>query len=405
MANLQLKALNKIYPSGALALYNVNLQLADKEFIAVIGGEKSGKSTLLRVIAGLEDATEGEIYIDGKEVSSLEPKDRDIAMIFQSNTLYPALTVFDNMAFGLKLRKAPQTVIEQRVKSAASILGLTDVLYRKPKALTTEQKQKAVLGRAIVREPKVYLLDDPLAGLDGDLKAQMRNVIINLQARMEGTFIYATKNVNEALTMATRIVVLKEGFVQQIDTPANLYDYPANAYVAFCIGSPSINFINKATIEKRDGEFFATFAGGEIKLPQNIVDRFTEAESYAVDGKKIILGLRAEDLSVGKDEQGFKCTVSSVEEIGGKKYAECDLTGAISFTLEADVNKGDEVNICADLTRLYIFDGETRYNLLSRDGGYNKTNFADADIVPLAHNEEEAIKNNLKTPAKEKKKK
>jgi multiple sugar transport system ATP-binding protein len=405
MANLQLKALNKIYPSGALALYNVNLQLADKEFIAVIGGEKSGKSTLLRVIAGLEDATEGEIYVGGKEVSSLEPKDRDVAMIFQNNTLYPALTVFDNMAFGLKLRKAPQAVIEQRVKSAAAILGLEDVLYRKPKALTTEQKQKAVLGRAIVREPKLYLFDDPLAGLTDDLKAQLRNIIVNLQARMEGTFIYATKNVNEALAMATRIVVLKDGFVQQIDTPANLYDYPANAYVAFCIGSPSINFINKATIEKREGEYVATFAGGEVKLPENVVKRFGDVDSYAESGKRVILGLRAEDLSVSKEEGNFKCTVASVEEIGGKKYAECDLTSTLSFTLEADAAKGDQVNIGADLSRLYIFDSETRFNLLARDDGYSKTNFADADFKPLAYSEEEAIKNKLKTPVKDKKKK
>jgi multiple sugar transport system ATP-binding protein len=405
MANLQLKALNKIYPSGALALYNVNLQLSDKEFIAVIGGEKSGKSTLLRVIAGLEDATEGEIYIDGKEVSSLEPKDRDIAMIFQNNTLYPALTVFDNMAFGLKLRKAPQAVIDQRVKAAANILGLNDVLYRKPKSLSTEQKQKAVLGRAMVREPKLYLFDDPLAGLDGDLKAQMRNVIINLQTRMEGTFIYATKNVNEALTMATRIVVLKQGFVQQIDTPANLYDYPANAYVAFCIGSPSINFINKTVIEKREGGFVAVFNGGEIALPQNIVERFKDIEEYAANGKKVILGLRHEDLSVADGNATFACKVTSVEEVGGKNYAECELNSGLSFTLQADVNKGDEINISADLTRLYIFDGETRFNLLSRDDGYTKTGFADADTLPLAHNEEEAIKNKIKTPVNSKKKK
>jgi multiple sugar transport system ATP-binding protein len=408
MANLKLKSLNKIYPSGALALYNVNLELSDKEFIAVVGGEKSGKSTLLRVIAGLEEVSEGEIYIDGKEVSNVEPKDRDIAMIFQNNTLYPALNVFDNMAFGLKLRKAPQAVIEQRVKAAADILGVSDILYRKPKALTTEQKQKVALGRAIVREPKLYLFDDPIAGLGAELKAQMRNVIINLQARMEGTFIYATKNVNEALTMATRVIVLREGMVQQIDTPANLYDYPANAYVAFLIGSPSINFINGASLQRAEsGEVTAVFNGGQVTLPKNIVDRFADIEEYISANKKLILGLRGEDLKVVEgSDYNFACKVSATEEVSGKAFAECDLTPSISFVLQADgVKSGDEVKISADLTRLYIFDADTRFNLLSRDEGYVKTSYAEADVKPLSYLEEEEIKKKMSAPVTSKKKK
>ncbi|MDE7301570.1 MAG: ABC transporter ATP-binding protein, partial [Clostridia bacterium] len=200
MANLQLKTVSKIYPSGALALYKSNFELADKEFIAVIGGEKSGKSTLLRLIAGLEEVTEGEIIVGGSDVTKEPSKDRDIAMIFQGNSLYPSLNIYDNISYGLKLRKASQPLIEQRVKAAAEILGLTDILYRKPKALTAEQKQLVAFARAIVREPKLYLLDDPLTGIEPDVRAKLRSTLINLQARMNGTFMYATKNVNEALT-------------------------------------------------------------------------------------------------------------------------------------------------------------------------------------------------------------
>ena len=252
MAGLKLNGVNKIYPSGENALFNINFETKDKEFIVVVGGEASGKSTLLRVVAGLEEPSSGEIYIDDKDVTDVEPKDRDIAMVFRSSTLYPALNVFDNMAFGLRLRKAPQALIEQRVKAAAAILGLNDVLYRKPKALTAAAKQRVAIGRAIVREPKLYLFDEPLSGLDDNLRADMLNVIINLQARMEGTFVYATKNLAEAMAIGTRIVVLKNGLIQQIDTPENLYDYPANAYVAFYIGAPTINFVKDAQITKSD---------------------------------------------------------------------------------------------------------------------------------------------------------
>ena len=192
-----------------MALFNVSFSSSDSEFIAVVGGASCGKSTLLRIIAGLEEATAGDIYIGDKLSNELEPKERDVAMVFGSNTLYPSLSVADNIAFGLKMRNVPQAVVQQRVKVAAEILGLTDVLYRKPKALTSSQRLLATYGRAIVREPKIYLLDDPLAGLDGKLRDEMRNVLINLQARVKGTFVYATKNISEAMSMATRIVVLK----------------------------------------------------------------------------------------------------------------------------------------------------------------------------------------------------
>ncbi len=405
MANLQLKNVSKLYPSGELALYKNNLQLSDSEFIAVVGGEKCGKTTLLRLIAGLDDVTEGEVIIGGKDVTNEPSKERDVAMIFQSNTLYPSLSVFDNIAYGLRLRKASNTVVEQRVKAVAELLGLSDVLYRKPKVLTTEQKQKAVFGRAIAREPKLYLLDDPLSGLDAAMREKLRSVLINLQVRMKGTFIYATKNVNEALTMATRILVLREGFIQQIDTPANLYDYPANAFVAFTVGSPTINFVNGATIEREGTALYAVYGDLRLQLPENILARFTALDEYAGTGKKVILGLRPEDMSVG--EGGFaQATVNAAEEICGCLYADCD-ADKLSFVVRADkAVKGDKVTLTADMTRAYLFDADTRLTLLERDSGYEKTEHPDAEVAPLAYDEEEALKKKFslsKTEVKKKK--
>lgn len=406
MANLQLKTVSKIYPSGTLALYKANMELSDSEFVAIIGGEKSGKSTLLRVIAGLEEATEGEIIVGGRDVTKVDARDRDLAMIFQGNTLYPALNVFENMAYGLRIRKASSTLIEQRVKVAAEMLGLSDVLYRKPKALTTEQKQLVAFGRAIVREPKLYLLDDPIAGLGGDLKVRLRSVLINLQARMKGTFVYATKNVNEALTMATRVVVLREGMIQQIDVPANLYDYPVNAYVAFLIGSPAINFIDGATIVKEEDKYLAVKGDIKLVLPENIVKRFEKIEEYADNENKVVIGVRPEDMCVGEENVIGEGKVASFEKVEGKGYADCDMGGGISFVVKAEeVAKGSEVKVGADLSHMFVFDGITRLTLLSRDEGYLKTQYADADVVPKGYDEEEAIKSRLKLSPDKKKKK
>lgn len=404
MANLQLKNVSKIYPSGELALYKVNLQLSDSEFVAVVGGEKCGKTTLLRLVAGLDDATEGEILIGDKDVTNVPSRERDISFIYQGNTLYPSLNVYDNMAYGLKLRKYSNNVIEQRVKAAAEILGLTDILYRKPKALTTEQKQKAVFGRAIVREPKLYLLDDPISGLDKAMREKLRSILINLQMRMAGTYVYATKNVNEALTMATRIIVLREGFVQQIDTPANLYDYPANAYVAFTVGSPTINFVNGATVEKDGDNVYVVSGDVRWQLPENILSRFASLAEYAGTGKKVILGLRPEDMSAG--DNGFmQATVGTYEEVAGVGYAECD-GNKLSFVIKSGkVEKGDKLGLCADMTHAYLFDADTRLTLLERDGGYVNTGYADADVKPLAYEEEEALKKKFSLPKNTAKKK
>ena len=400
MASLNLNGVSKAYLSGVTALHNVSLEAEDKEFIVIVGGEKCGKSTLLKVIAGLEEATSGTVTIGGKDMADVETKERDIAMVFRQDPLNPNFTVFDNMSYGLRLRKAPQALIEQRVKIAANILGLTEVLYRKPKVLSAADRQRIAIGRAIVREPKLYLFDEPLAGIDENLRRDMLNVIINVQARMQGTFVYATKNLSEALTIGTRLVILKNGLVQQIDTPSNLYDYPANTYVAFYIGSPTINFLQNAKVVKEGDCYFAEFEGGKLALAENIVSRFEKIEEYAGTGKKIIIGIRPEDVSTSA-EGTLTAKFNKTQSDGEATYAECDLSGQpVLTTLGSKAVNGAEVKLAVDLSRLYIFDSETRLTLLKRDGGYKNTGHKDADRLPLPYPEEQAVIEKL-TPKKE----
>lgn len=399
MASLKLNGLDKVYPSGTVALYDINLETAESEFLVILGADASGKTTLLRTVAGLEEASDGEIIIDGKNLTEAEPKDRDVAMVFRSSSLTPTATVYDNMAFGLKVRKTPQTVIDQRVKAAANVLGLNDVLYRKPKVLTAAQKQRTAIGRAIAREPNLYLFDEPLSGLDEALQAELLNVIVNLQARMEGTFVYTTKNPAEALTVGTRIAVLKNGFLQQIDTPSNLYDYPENAYVAFYIGSPTINFINNAKIIKEEDGVYACEGQLKLKLPESILARFENIEEYISGGKQVIIGIRPEDCSLGGGD--IDVTVTKAED----GFAEVSLDGhVLCVKAEGTANKGDKNTVSFNLDRLYLFDGVTRLTLLKRDAGYKETGFADANFKPLAFDEEERLKEKFKPKKTEKKK-
>ena len=244
MASLNLKDIYKVYPSGVVAVTDFSLDIEDKEFIVFVGPSGCGKSTTLRMIAGLEEISDGELYIDGKLMNNVQPKDRDIAMVFQNYALYPHMTVYDNMAFGLKLRKKPKEEIDEKVRGAARILGLESYLQRKPKALSGGQRQRVALGRAIVREPKVFLLDEPLSNLDAKLRAQMRTEITKIHHRLATTFIYVTHDQVEAMTMGTRIVVMKDGYIQQVDAPQKLYDYPANLFVAGFIGTPQMNFFD-----------------------------------------------------------------------------------------------------------------------------------------------------------------
>lgn len=388
MASLKLSNLDKVFPSGERALYDVNLEVRDGEFLVILGGENSGKSTVLRLIAGLDTESDGKVFIDGKDVTDSDPKDRDIAMVFKSATIYPTMNVFDNLAYSLKMRKAPAALVNERVKVVSAVLGLDEVLYRKPKTLTSAQKQRVALGRAIVREPRVYLLDDPLSGLDDKLRRELLSVIINLQARMKATFVYATKNVNEAMTMGTRIAVMKNGFLQQSDTPASLYDYPANEYVAFLVGAPTINFIRDAKIVAGENGYLAQFKGGEIALPESIVKRFENIAEYAGSGKSVTLGIRPEDAKSGDGEIKGKVVKAAADG-----YAECEIAPDISFTFAADKEyaAGAEVCLSLDKDRLHIFDAETRLTLLARDAGYAESGLPDTDFKPLDFVEEESI--------------
>ena len=389
MANLRVSGVTKVYPSGKTALAGISLSSADSEFLAVVGGASSGKSTLLRVIAGLEESDEGEIFIGDKQVNGLPAKLRDVAVIFGSNTLYPTMTVAENIGYGLKLRKYPQSVIDQRVEVVSEMLGLKDVLWRKPKALTAGQKLLATYGRAIAREPKIYLFDDPLAGLDEKLRAEMRGVIVNLQARIKGTFIYATKNVAEAMCMATRIAVLKDGLLQQVDTPVNLYDYPANEYVAFLIGSPSMNFVRRAKCVKSEEGYAVAFGGVSLPLPENIVSRWSGIEEYAAEGREVTLGIRPEDIAVDKGGP-ISGKVSTVDTSFVDGYTDIDAGGNTFSVKLGGAAKGSGHTLAPDMSRLYVFDGNTGLTLLSRDEGYVPDGRnPDAEFSPLSRQEAE----------------
>ena len=391
MSGLLLNGIDKVYPSGVQAVFNFCLDIRDKEFIVLVGPSGCGKSTTLRMIAGLEEISSGELYIDGKLVNDVVPKDRDIAMVFQNYALYPHMSVYDNMAFGLKLRKVPKEIIDQKVKAAAEILGITDYLSRKPKALSGGQRQRVALGRTIVREPKVFLLDEPLSNLDAKLRASMRTEISKLHARLATTFIYVTHDQVEAMTMGTRIVVMKDGFMQQVDTPQNLYDYPVNLFVAGFIGTPQMNFFKDSTLTSEGNKIFINFVGGnKILLPQAVVDRIKNMNEYLDTGKAITLGVRPEDIHQdalfieNSPETVVKARIEVIEKLGAETQIYCELNyeGKESSIIDnstqmiakissrAVVALGDIVSLAFDANHIHMFDGETEATLLNRDAGY-----------------------------------
>lgn len=371
MASVTLKNVYKVYPGGVTAVSDFNLDIADKEFIVLVGPSGCGKSTTLRMVAGLEEITEGELYIGDKLMNDVAPKDRDIAMVFQNYALYPHMTVYDNMAFGLKLRKTPKAEIDRRVKEAARILDIEHLLNRKPKALSGGQRQRVALGRAIVREPKVFLMDEPLSNLDAKLRVQMRTEITKLHNRLQTTFIYVTHDQTEAMTMGTRIVVMKDGFIQQVDTPQNLYDYPANLFVAGFIGSPQMNFVD-VTLVKEDDAVYAVFGENKIRIPEGKVKKLKDP-SYI--GKEVIMGIRPEDLH---DEEIFlqsaadstvKAYVDVVELLGSETYLYLNVAG-INMIARVDprstARAGDTIKIAFDTNRLHFFDKDTEETILER---------------------------------------
>lgn len=353
------------------AVKDFNLEIKDKEFIVLVGPSGCGKSTTLRMVAGLEEISQGELYIDGKLVNDVPPKDRDIAMVFQNYALYPHMTVYDNMAFGLKLRKVPRAEIDQKVKEAARILGIEDYLKRKPKALSGGQRQRVALGRAIVRNPKVFLMDEPLSNLDAKLRVQMRTEIAKLHDRLQTTFIYVTHDQTEAMTMGSRIVVMKDGVIQQVDKPQVIYEHPDNLFVAGFIGSPQMNFID-ARLESENGKVYASFKGFKVVVPDGIVKRLKD-ESYI--GKEVVLGIRPEDLH---DEEVFleaypdsviETKVDVTELMGSETYLYLDLQGQ-PLTARVDprstAKAGDIIKIGLDTNKLHLFDKQTEQTILNR---------------------------------------
>ena len=391
MSGLLLKGINKVYPSGVQAVFNFCLDIRDKEFIVLVGPSGCGKSTTLRMIAGLEEISSGELYIDGKLVNDVVPKDRDIAMVFQNYALYPHMSVYDNMAFGLKLRKVPKEVIDQKVKAAAQILGITDYLSRKPKALSGGQRQRVALGRTIVREPKVFLLDEPLSNLDAKLRASMRTEISKLHARLATTFIYVTHDQVEAMTMGTRIVVMKDGFMQQVDTPQNLYDYPVNLFVAGFIGTPQMNFFRDSRLISDGKKVYISIIGGnKVLLPKSVVARIKNLEEYLDTDKSVVLGVRPEDIHQDQmfisnsPDTVVKARIEVIEKLGAETqiYCEVDHEGKESSIVDAStqmiakissravVALNEVIDLAFDANHLHMFDEETEASILERDQGY-----------------------------------
>ena len=368
MGTLSFKNINKVYPNGFHAVKDFNLEVADKEFIIFVGPSGCGKTTTLRMVAGLEEISSGELSIDGRVINDVEPKDRDIAMVFQNYALYPHMTVYDNMAFGLKLRKVPKAEIDKMVHEAAKILDLEPLLDRKPKALSGGQRQRVAMGRAIVRNPQVFLMDEPLSNLDAKLRGQMRIELSKLHQRLGTTIIYVTHDQVEAMTLGTRIVVMNAGIVQQVDTPQALYETPNNLFVAGFIGSPQMNFLDAKCTVKGDavdldlGESTITLTGDKAK---KLIDG-------GYDGKTVVMGIRPED--VYDDEETvaanadtvIESTVRVYELLGAEVYLYFDYAGA-NFTARVKpsttARTGDHIKIALEPSKIHVFDKETEMTI------------------------------------------
>jgi multiple sugar transport system ATP-binding protein len=368
MAELRLEHIYKIYDNNVTAVKDFNLHIQDKEFIVFVGPSGCGKSTTLRMIAGLEEISKGDLYIDGKRMNDVPPKDRDIAMVFQNYALYPHMSVYDNMAFGLKLRKFPKAEIERRVREAARILGLEQYLDRKPKALSGGQRQRVALGRAIVRDAKVFLMDEPLSNLDAKLRVQMRSEIAKLHQRLETTTIYVTHDQTEAMTMATRLVVMKDGVIQQVGTPREVYEKPENIFVGGFIGSPAMNFI-KGTLQ--DGKLVV--GNISIGVPEGKM-KVLRDQGYV--GKEVILGIRPEDIH---DEPLFieaspntKITahVEVAELLGAESMIYSNINGqefVARIDARTEIKPGHQLDLALDMNKAHFFDIETEKRIRPAD--------------------------------------
>ena len=362
MANVLLEKIRKEYDGGVVAVKDVTIEVNDKEFVVLVGPSGCGKSTTLRMVAGLEDISGGTLRIDGKIMNDVPPKDRDIAMVFQNYALYPHMTAFENMAFGLKLRRYPKAEIEKRVNDAAGILGLKRLFSRRPKELSGGERQRVAVGRAIVRKPLVFLFDEPLSNLDAKLRVQMRTEIHKLHLRLATTMIYVTHDQTEAMTMGDRIAVMKDGLVQQVADPITIYDHPVNKFVASFIGSPPMNFM-LGRIIKKDSRFY--FDEGKIKV--KIVEEMNRIiASYA--GKEIFLGIRSEDIydklfvSTAPPENIVRATCEVVEPLGSEVYLYLN-TGKHSFIARVGAHDrpliNQDMDLVFDMSKVHFFDKDT----------------------------------------------
>ena len=369
MANLALRQIYKIYDKNVTAVNNFNLEIDDQEFVVFVGPSGCGKTTALRMIAGLEEISKGELYIGGELKNNVSPKDRDIAMVFQNYALYPHMTVYENMAFGLKIRKIPKVEIDKKVKEAAQILNIEHLLDRKPKALSGGQRQRVAMGRAIVREPKVFLMDEPLSNLDAKLRVQMRAEISKLYNRLKTTFIYVTHDQTEAMTLGTKIVVMKDGIIQQVDKPQNLYNKPINVFVAGFIGSPQMNFITSKLFEK-SGKIYFNLEDVTILLSTESED-IIKGMGYV--GKEVIVGIRPEDIGNDSDfiEKNKGCIINVKVEItellGAESFIHLiignnKITARVNGT--SDVKAGDVIKVAINISKVHIFNKDTKEAIL-----------------------------------------
>lgn len=369
MAEVTLKNVHKIYPGDVLAVENVNLDIKDREFLVLVGPSGCGKSTTLRMIAGLEEISKGSVSIGPRVINDVPPKDRDIAMVFQNYALYPHMTVYDNMAFGLKLRKFKKADIKKRVEEAADILGIHDLLHRRPKALSGGQRQRVAVGRSIVRKPEVFLFDEPLSNLDAKMRVQMRTELSKLHTRLETTMIYVTHDQVEAMTMGDRIVVMKDGIIQQVDSPINLYDNPNNMFVAGFIGTPPMNFF-EGTVVKKDGKLYFKEEFFSIPLPES-----WKSKAEPLLDKKAVFGARPENIGSKEAENDpnspvIKANIEVIEPMGSESYLYLD-TGAESFIARVEAHRqvavGETVDLKVSMTKAKLFDGSTEKCLIETE--------------------------------------
>jgi len=367
MAQVSLKNVTKVYPGNIMAVQDITLGVENKEFIVLVGPSGCGKSTTLRMIAGLEAVTHGEIWIGNKMVNDVPARDRDIAMVFQNYALYPHMTVYENMSFALRLRKFPKSEIDLRVKEAAEILGIKALLNRRPRELSGGQRQRVAVGRAIVRKPMVFLFDEPLSNLDAKMRVQMRTELNKLHIRLQSTMIYVTHDQTEAMTMGNRIVVMKDGVIQQVADPITLYDKPVNKFVAGFIGSPPMNFI-KGKIIRRNGKFFFTDAGFAVKI---IEDMYKKISHY--EGREVIFGIRPEDIydklfvSEASPDNTVKAVVEIIEPMGAEVflYATAGKSSLVARVGGHDRPEvGQDIDLVFDMSKVHFFDKDSEQTIV-----------------------------------------